>query len=1032
MVTSESGAASVRAEGFLAGPRTLARQASGGPEIDSPPGLRARGMGRLWNRLPTTANRQRFQYVVGVIALSIAYFLTAQVGLLFAIPPGNATAVWPPSGIALAVLLLAGHRFWPGVWLGAAMADLTTDISFAAVAVIATGNTMAAVLGAWLCRRFLDCQTLFGRVRDAFSWGVIAAVCCSLGATVGAGILVLAGHAAPGEFANNWWTWWLGDVSACMVLAPFLVAVGRRRPVYPSRRRLQEFALLLVLLTAVTYCVFGGWPAHRLVGELSYVPLILLFWALLRFGIVEVTTTVLLLSVTAVSATALGTGPFALDITHQNPFNLHIFMNVYAITGLTMAGLVAKGRETDMKRALLSAAVESAGEVILISDAEGTIQYANPAFERLSGYTATEVPGDTSRTLKSNITDGWNYSQIWDTISKGKTWRGFLQNRKKHGTLYDVHQTITPVCDREGKITSYVSVARDVTEQNRAEAARQADLEMQLTINSLLEISQQSVSFTELLERSLDRLLSVPWLNLEAKGSVYLVDDDSRQLTMKAQCALPESLLTACRSISFGHCLCGRAASTQQLVFADCIDDRHETEYEGMAPHGHYCVPILSDACLYGVLNLYVKAGHQRQLKEEQALQAIAHVLATMIRRMKAEDALQQSEERFDLAIRGTDAGIWDWDLRTNRVFFSPRWKTMLGHEEDEITGHYTEWESRLHPDDRTRALATIAEYLKGETPTYELEHRLKHKDGSYVWILARGAAVRDSEGRPYRMVGSHTDVTARKRSEQQLREKEVQLLAAAKIQQYFVPKGSPKIPPFQFAGASHAAEFAGGDYFDYLSFADGSIAIVIADVMGHGIGPALLMAETRAYLRTLIRLHSDVGEIVTHLNQFVTADMNPGTFVTLFLGRLDVARRCLLYASAGHRSYLLGEQGNARSLDATAFPLGTDSNMVIRSAPAITLEPGDIVLLMTDGIAEACSADGHMFGIAGALEVVQSHRHEHAGKIVEALCDAARGFSRGHPQDDDITALILKLESGGPVLPASLHESSRGSPYLL
>lgn len=137
----------------------------------------------------------------------------------------------------------------------------------------------------------------------------------------------------------------------------------------------------------------------------------------------------------------------------------------------------------------------------------------------------------------------------------------------------------------------------------------------------------------------------------------------------------------------------------------------------------------------------------------------------------EATEALAESEERFQLAMRGTDAGIWDWDLRTNRVYFSPRWKSILGYTEEEIGAHFSEWERRLHPEDRARAHETLQRFFSGETPSYEFEHRLRHKDGSYRWILARGMALRDATGRPYRMVGSHIEVTDRKRAEERLQE---------------------------------------------------------------------------------------------------------------------------------------------------------------------------------------------------------------------------------------------------------------------
>jgi len=149
--------------------------------------------------------------------------------------------------------------------------------------------------------------------------------------------------------------------------------------------------------------------------------------------------------------------------------------------------------------------------------------------------------------------------------------------------------------------------------------------------------------------------------------------------------------------------------------------------------------------------------------------------------RARAGDELRRSEDRFNLAVRGSRDGIWDWDLKTDAVYFSPRWKSQLGYEEHEVLGRFEEWESRLHPDDREQALATVRAYLEGQTLEYELEHRLRHKDGTYRWIRARGVALRDPMGKPYRMAGSHTDITARKQAERQLAEQNHLLEEAAR-----------------------------------------------------------------------------------------------------------------------------------------------------------------------------------------------------------------------------------------------------------
>ncbi|HVK10283.1 MAG TPA: ATP-binding protein, partial [Gemmataceae bacterium] len=152
------------------------------------------------------------------------------------------------------------------------------------------------------------------------------------------------------------------------------------------------------------------------------------------------------------------------------------------------------------------------------------------------------------------------------------------------------------------------------------------------------------------------------------------------------------------------------------------------------------------------------------------AVGSLVSLVEAHAERRRAEAELRLSRERFALAVAGSQDGIWDWDLRTNEVYYSPRWKEMLGYTDAEVSNEFADWERLVHPDDVGPAKAALTAYFAGTAPSYGLEVRMRHKDGTDRWIFTRGIALRDDQGRPYRMAGSHTDVTAWKAVEVELR----------------------------------------------------------------------------------------------------------------------------------------------------------------------------------------------------------------------------------------------------------------------
>jgi len=290
------------------------------------------------------------------------------------------------------------------------------------------------------------------------------------------------------------------------------------------------------------------------------------------------------------------------------------------------------------------------------------------------------------------------------------------------------------------------------------------------------------------------------------------------------------------------------------------------------------------------------------------------------------------------------------------------------------------------------------------------METVARHRNGSPIPVEISFSGMLLNEQRHF--VAFVRDITERKRSEKALLENEREFRAAREIQQHLFPKQPPALPGFDIAGASFPAATASGDYFDYLPMLQGRLGIVVGDVSGHGIGPALLMAITRAYLRLLTVRRTSPGEILTVANKTLLADMGSERFLTLCLARIDPEKRSLVYANAGHSTaYLLNAAGELKfPLKRTGIALGWNAAASYADSDSIPLEDGDILVLGTDGIEEAVGADGSLFGTKRLLSVVQDNRHKPARLIVDALYEVTRSFTGHAAQEDDITAIVVKV----------------------
>ena len=541
------------------------------------------------------------------LALTAVYVGCGKFGLSLAFVHASASAVWPPTGVALAALLVWGYRLWPGVFLGAFLVNVTTQASVVASLGIAGGNTCEALIGAWLVCRFAAGLRAFERTGTFFRFVLLAGVVSTtVSPAVGVTSLCLGGFALWGQYRAIWVTWWLGDMASNLIIAPLLLIWLTRGFARLNLRQWLEAASLLVTVVLVGGVLFlVGDPSPAVWNyPLTYLSVPPLLWAAFRFGQRGAVTAAFVMDAIALWSALRGWGRFASPDHNTSLLYLQAFAGTASLTAVALASAVSERKAVEeqhrLSSARLQAILDNSPAVIHLKDTQGRYILVNRRFRQLTGLGREDIVGKSP------------------------------------------HDLFPP------------ATANAVQDHDRTVLGTLAPLEFEETVPQ---------------DGELHTFISVKFPLLHAGGVPYAVCGISTDIT----------------------------------------------------------------------------------------------------ERKRAERALRQSEERLALVIQGSSDGVWDWDLRTNEVYLSARWKTMLGYTEHEVENHFSAWERLLHPADRERALASIHAYLSGQTQVYELEHRLRHKDGSYRWILSRGVALRDAQGKPVRMAGSHVDLTERKQAEDQL-----------------------------------------------------------------------------------------------------------------------------------------------------------------------------------------------------------------------------------------------------------------------
>jgi signal transduction histidine kinase len=306
-------------------------------------------------------------YLLKIILLALIYHLAVRLGLQMAYVQFNTSPVWPPTGIALAALLLFGLELWPGVSLGVLLGSLFTGADLSVALGITLGNTLEALAGVYLLKRFVNFHNSLDRIRDVVGLAVVCIFCTTLSATIGTTTLMLAGQGTWAAFGAIWTTWWIGDLMGALVVAPVLLVWLSPPRFHAQRRQVVEGFLLLVLLILVTWYVFGGIPPDGILHQaLIYMIFPFIIWAALRFGQHGATLTILITSGIAIWGTVHGLGPFSMESLNDSLVLLQTFMAVVSLTGLILAAATME------RRAATGALQQRAEELATLNDSSKT------------------------------------------------------------------------------------------------------------------------------------------------------------------------------------------------------------------------------------------------------------------------------------------------------------------------------------------------------------------------------------------------------------------------------------------------------------------------------------------------------------------------------------------------------------------------------------------------------------------------------------------------------------------------------------
>jgi phosphoserine phosphatase RsbU/P len=620
--------------------------------------------------------------------------------------------------------------------------------------------------------------------------------------------------------------------------------------------------------------------------------------------------------------------------------------------------------------------VEQSASAMMITTPLGLIDYVNPKFTELTGYNVNELVGQNPRILQSGNMPANHYQAMWQTLLDNGEWHGEIQNQKKNGTVYWVYESISAIKNSAGAITHFVAVEEDITRRKEVESA----------------LTESEERFRQMAE------MTGEWLWEQDPNGFYLYSSRA----VKQILGLSEEQIIGKQYTAFLTSQDKKKqqnfASSQQPFYALINHYQHKDGHE-----------VLTESTGLPIINAQGELLKWRGVDRD------------ITARMHSQEALIESEQRIRLIFESSINAIiimdsygiiTDWNHRAEKMF---GWssKEAVGQRLDELI-----IPPRYHHAHR-KGLHLFLQTGESIILNRQTEQVAIRRDGTEFPVELSVSPLK--LGNAYIFSGFIHDISSRKEAEKQIRQAQVNLAIAQneiriaqQIQATLSPAAPIKSHDFEVTGFCLPADKVGGDYFDYFFRNDTQLDMVIADVSGHSIGPALFMVETRSAIRAQTNLSATPSETLGVLNNFLFDDLNQSDyFITLFYLQIDIYQWQIKYANAGHPPPLLLSYSRQEftQLDAEGLLLGVWKNVVFEEK-TLLLEKGDLILFYTDGLIEAENTSKEFFGLERVKSILLDNAEQSPQAIIDKLFNSLQQFSQKNAFADDITLMVFKYKA--------------------